>query len=258
MPEVSNVETNDFVFHNSFTVCGKIVFKRPIKNGNLFALSIARNTRKKDEKGRPIKAYRMVDVHFEGATGKFYDKQFETGDFVIIGGVTQKVRNFYLARDMVKLVGLTMAPKIIGRYENHDSNRVNIRGRITKSAAVNDELVICNLFTNVHRKFRNPNPEGTIEFFEDDFISETPVAIWRTREGEHDAKAFVTQLTKGTWLDVSGFIDTKKMELRDGRTFTEQRLIARDIYVVGDIQVENHKEEPREKIIIPMNYEKEV
>lgn len=230
-------KTNDYVYRNEVSVCGKIIFKRAVKNGNLFAISISRrlkNPKVNEETGKyEYMRLRTVDVFFEGATGKMYDKLYEVGDFVSITGVTQKTRNNYLARNMVKIIGLTMLPKVIRQHETRDKNYVTIRGKIDHINVLNDNYILCDVYTNVHKRFRNPNTENeTVTHFEDDFISVTPVGIIRNQ----DAKEAAKELTKGTWIDISGYIDVKKIKLVDDSVITETRIIAQNVYIVGMTQ----------------------
>ena len=237
----ANFEVNDYEFRNDFTICGKIIYKRAIKNGNMFAISIGRRLktpRLNETTGKmETMQFRTVDVDFEGAVGKTYDKMYEVGDFVVVSGVVQKTRNNYLARNMVKLIGLSMSPKIVGNHENRDKNYVILRGRVDYSVALNNNYIICDLYTNIDKKFKNPNTENTdVPYFTDSFVSYTPIGINRP---EGDAKEAVKELTKGTWLDVSGFIDVRKIQLSDDGIVTETRVICQDVSIIGQTQVNN-------------------
>ncbi len=221
---------NEFEFHNNVVIAGKIIYKAPIKNAHIFTISVRRPGRKLN--------FTRISVIFEGALGSSYDKMYELGDMVVITGVCQKVRNFDLARDGVKIYGLTMSPKIRGEHEVKDQRIMNVRGRISRTIVISNDILLIYLYTNVHKKFPNPNKESDKEFFEDDYISETPIAIYRNKEGEHDTSIIAKDLTKGTWLDVSGWINTKSRVLKNERKLTEQQLVAKDVFIIGEIQAE--------------------
>ncbi len=227
---------SEFEYRNDAKVCGRIVYKRPDVNGNLFVVSVSRKTRKKDEHGRRERVFRLINVFFEGAVGKLYDKMYKVGDFVVITGVVQNVHNNLLARDIIKIIGLNMAPKVVGDYENPDMGRANIRGTITENWAISDDLLIVYVKTVIEKRFSNPNPAGFYKEFVNNFVSYTPLGLWRNYEGQHDAKELSTLLSKGTWIDVSCYIETRKANLKSGRILTEQRLYASDADIVGDLQ----------------------
>jgi len=231
MSKIMKSTGNEFEFYNTVTIAGKIIYKAAIKGANVFTVSV-----KRFRNGAPD--YTRISVFFEGALGSSYDKLFELGDMVVISGVCQKTRNYNIARDEVKIYGLTMAPKIRKGNEIPDQRVMNIRGRISRTVVISNDVLLVYLYTNVHKKFRNPNRESDKEFFEDDYISETPVAIYRNKDGEHDVSIIVKELTKGTWLDVSGWINTRYTTLKNGKRITEQQIVTRDVYVIGEIQPE--------------------
>lgn len=224
---------NDFEFYNTVRIAGKIIYKGTIKNAHVFTIAVKRI---KNKQPNSKSEYTRIAVIFEGALGSSYDKLYETGDRVVITGFCQKVRNFNIARDQVKFYGLTMAPKYATHHEIPDHAKVNIRGRISRTIVISNDLLLVYLYTNVHKKYRNPNKESDKEFFENDFVSETPVAIFRNRKDEHDANIVAKELTKGTWLDISGFIKTRERELMDNKKNTEQQIQATKIFMIGESQ----------------------
>jgi len=229
MSELIKSTGNEFKFYNTATVAGKLVYKGTLKDANVFTISV------KTYRGKePM--FTNIAVYFEGALGKTYDTLYEVGDMVAVSGLCQKFRNQTLARDEVKIYGLTMTPKTGENYFVKDQRIVNIRGRIAKTVVISNELLLVYLYTNVHKTYKNPNKESDKEFFEDDYISETPIAILRRGEGEHDAILVARELTKGTWLDVSGWINTKRKELKNGKHITEQQLVAKNVFIIGEIQ----------------------
>jgi len=235
MSNVIKSSGNEFEFHNSVIISGKLIFKKQLKNKHVFTVSV------KKGRGQAAK-YTRISVYFEGALGSTYDKMFELGDMVVISGVSQKKRNYDIARDQVEVYGLTMSSRIASGKEIFDRKNMNIRGRITKTVVISNEIILVYLYTNVHKKVKNPNKESDKEFFEIDYVSETPVAIHRNKEGEHDVQIIKNELTKGTWLDVTGWINTRYTTLKDGREITEQQLVARDVFVIGTVQIETPEE----------------
>lgn len=231
MSKVIKSSGNEFEFHNNVIISGKLIFKKQLKGKHVFTVSV--------KKGRGANAkYTRISTYFEGALGSTYDKMFELGDMVVISGVCQKKRNYNIARDQVEIYGLTMSSRMASGKEMYDCKNMNIRGRITKTVVISNEIILVYLYTNVCKKVKNPNKESNKEFFEIEYISETPVAIHRNGEGEHDVHIIKNELTKGTWLDVTGWVNTRYTTLKDGREITEQQLVARDVFLIGDVQVE--------------------
>ncbi len=232
MSNIIKSNGNEFEFRNTVTISGKIVYKAALKNAHVFTISVKRFHHN-------VPVFTKIAVFYEGALGFTYDQMYEVGDMVVVSGVCQKARNYNVARDEVKIYGLTMSPRVRGNFEVTDRRTLNIRGRISRTVVISNEILLVYLYTNVHKKFKNPNTESDKEFFEDDFISETPVAIYRNKEGEHDVNIIVKELTKGTWLDVSGWINTKTRTLKSGKKVTEQQIVTNDVFIIGDVQKES-------------------
>ena len=234
-------DINEYECYNAATVSGKIIYTRPLRNATLFTIS------SKNEKTGQLTP---IAVYFEGVVGTEFSEKFKIGDYVIVTGVVQNYRNRHTSRDEIRVFGLTMAhrPKF-SEYTGHkttDMKTFNIRGRVTRTLAISDSIALIFVNTVLQRKFKNPlynpNDEESVEFFSKRYISNTPIAIYRGDEGEHDAKDIAAGFTVGTWVHMSGWINTRKSVSKNTQqNITEQQLVANKITIIGELQLPSEK-----------------
>ncbi len=218
--------TDEYKYQNTATISGYIVAKHSVKNGHVFTISVAN---KNDTAKREY-----INVYFEGALGKYYDEKFREHTKVIVNGVAQGI--ILKNRNSVRIFGLNMANRKYLKREFVDFRKVHIRGKISETVVINENVLLVYVSTNVHKTFKNPNRKPETAIFENDFISTTPIAIYRNFEGGHDASLVAQELTKGTWINVTGRINTVRKTRKDGSQITEQNLVAYEIFRIGEIQ----------------------
>ena len=222
--------TDEFVYKNNVQICGRIYSKQQIKNGTAFVVSVNHKYDKKRE---------HIQVIFEGALGKYYNKSFDKGDFVVLNGVVQGKYDKRVNKNIVSVYGTRMTnQKSLGK-KLPDFRKLTMRGKIDRTIVINDDIILVYLYTNVTKETPNPNKKSETDTFTKDFISVAPIALYRNIEGGHDAKALEKTFTKGTWLEIEGRINTKKSKLDDGKIYTQQHLVAHEVFIIGEIQIPN-------------------
>lgn len=210
--------TNEFVSHNNVSLCGKIVKAFRAKRDEVrFEISIGRSAapvfdEKTGKKRYPFKRDENGKVLSERIVVRFFDRQadelfdtYKVGDYVNVTAVAQTVRNHYDGTSKTDIWGLSMNPKVINGKLINDHNHLDLRGKIVSSNAVNDNLVIVNILTKVEKKF----PTGNGSFYVQKYKSITPVGIYR-KDGT--ARELDKNFTKGTWINVKGYLTTVKKE----------------------------------------------
>ena len=225
--------TDEFIYKNEARISGYVVSKRTVKNGCIFYVS----TKKKKNQPENSNSHKeIVCVYFEGALAKYYYERFKAHDLVIVNGVVQNTFNQKSSRSSVRIYGLSMTNRKYLKVKLPDFRRFHVRGKITQTVVVNNDVVLVFLHTNVHKNYKNPNKSSEVKTFENDYVSDTPIAIYRNFDGGHDAKLVEKELTKGTWLDITGRINSQQKVTKDGKTVTEQNLVSYDIFRIGELQ----------------------
>ena len=158
----------DFTAHNTINLCGKVVKKtHPKKDEVRFQVSCGHRGAKKDANGRIHRD--VITVRFFDGLAKKYDEMFGVGDFVTVNAVAQNVRNHYTGTAKVDIWGIAMGPKLVNGKMIQDHNHVNIRGKISSSAVINNSLLILNVETKVEKKYQNPRKETEYPILTDTF-----------------------------------------------------------------------------------------
>lgn len=236
----------DFTSHNKVSLCGRIVrsFKAK-RNEYRFEISIGRSAapvidEKTGKKRYPLRRNEKGQVIGEKIIVRFFDKRgeeyfakYKPGDFVVADAVVQTVRNHYDGSTKTDIWGLSFSPKVINGRLTNDHNRVDLRGKVVSSNVVNDNLVIVNILTKCTKKsiFSGENMDPTI--IETTYKSITPVGIYY-RDGS--ARAADKEFTKGTWLNVHGYLTTVRQDNADG-SFRRKILVrGTKIDVIGVVQ----------------------
>lgn len=222
---------NEFEHHNLVHLCGKLVSKKRIKRDTLLVVISCGNRReRKDKDGKIIRD--IIRVTFYDDAAKAYDERFETGDFVTISGISQLVRDHYNGTSAVAIWGITMGPKYVNGHMIPDHNQVNILGKIESAAVISKNYILINVKTTVQKERKYLGESNEISSITQTYTSVTPIGV----RCDGDAAQVVKQFTPGTYINSSGYVDTKKMDIDETHTHIVNRIISTRLEIVGDIQ----------------------
>ena len=222
---------NEFEHHNLVHLCGKLVSKKRIKRDTLLVvISCGSRRESKDKDGKIIRD--IIRVTFYDDAAKAYDERFETGDFVTISGISQLVRDHYNGTSAVAIWGITMGPKYVNGHMIPDHNQVNILGKIESAAVISKNYILINVKTTVQKERKYLGESNEISSITQTYTSVTPIGV----RCDGDAAQVVKQFTPGTYINSSGYVDTKKMDIDETHTHIVNRIISTRLEIVGDIQ----------------------
>lgn len=222
---------NEFEHHNLVHLCGKLVSKKRIKRDTLLVvISCGSRRERKDKDGKIIRDIIRVTLYDDAA--KAYDERFETGDFVTISGISQLVRDHYNGTSAVAIWGITMGPKYVNGHMIPDHNQVNILGKIESAAVISKNYILINVKTTVQKERKYLGESNEISSITQTYTSVTPIGV----RCDGDAAQVVKQFTPGTYINSSGYVDTKKMDIDETHTHIVNRIISTRLEIVGDIQ----------------------
>lgn len=222
---------NEFEHHNLVHLCGKLVSKKRIKRDTLLVvISCGSRRERKDKDGKIIRD--IIRVTFYDDAAKAYDERFETGDFVTISGISQLVRDHYNGTSAVAIWGITMGPKYVNGHMIPDHNQVNILGKIESAAVISKNYILINVKTTVQKERKYLGESNEISSITQTYTSVTPIGV----RCDGDAAQVVKQFTSGTYINSSGYVDTKKMDIDETHTHIVNRIISTRLEIVGDIQ----------------------
>lgn len=222
---------NEFEHHNLVHLCGKLVSKKRIKRDTLLVvISCGSRRERKDKDGKIIRD--IIRVTFYDDAAKAYDERFETGDFVTISGISQLVRDHYNGTSAVAIWGITMGPKYVNGHMIPDHNQVNILGKIESAAVISKNYILINVKTTVQKERKYLGESNEISSITQTYTSVTPIGV----RCDGDAAQVVKQFTPGTYINSSGYVDTKKMDIDETHTHIVNRIISTRLEIVGDIQ----------------------
>lgn len=222
---------NEFEHHNLVHLCGKLVSKKRIKRDTLLVvISCGSRRERKDKDGKIIRD--IIRVTFYDDAAKAYDERFETGDFVTISGISQLVRDHYNGTSAVAIWGITMGPKYVNGHMIPDHNQVNILGKIESAAVISKNYILINVKTTVQKERKYLGESNVISSINQTYTSVTPIGI----RCAGDASQVIKQFTPGTYINSSGYVDTKKMNIDEDHTHIVNRIISTRLEIVGDIQ----------------------
>lgn len=222
---------NEFEHHNLVHLCGKLVSKKRIKRDTLLVvISCGSRRERKDKDGKIIRD--IIRVTFYDDAAKAYDERFETGDFVTISGISQLVRDHYNGTSAVAIWGITMGPKYVNGHMIPDHNQVNILGKIESAAVISKNYILINVKTTVQKERKYLGESNEISSITQTYTSVTPIGV----RCDWDAAQVVKQFTPGTYINSSGYVDTKKMDIDETHTHIVNRIISTRLEIVGDIQ----------------------
>lgn len=222
---------NEFEHHNLVHLCGKLVSKKRIKRDTLLVvISCGSRRERKDKDGKIIRD--IIRVTFYDDAAKAYDERFETGDFVTISGISQLVRDHYNGTSAVAIWGITMGPKYVNGHMIPDHNQVNILGKIESAAVISKNYILINVKTTVQKERKYLGESNEISSITQTYTSVTPIGV----RCDGDAAQVVKQFTQGTYINSSGYVDTKKMDIDETHTHIVNRIISTRLEIVGDIQ----------------------
>lgn len=222
---------NEFEHHNLVHLCGKLVSKKRIKRDTLLVvISCGSRRERKDKDGKIIRD--IIRVTFYDDAAKAYDERFETGDFVTISGISQLVRDHYNGTSAVAIWGITMGPKYVNGHMIPDHNQVNILGKIESAAVISKNYILINVKTTVQKERKYLGESNEISSINQTYTSVTPIGI----RCAGDASQVIKQFTPGTYINSSGYVDTKKMDIDETHTHIVNRIISTRLEIVGDIQ----------------------
>lgn len=222
---------NEFEHHNLVHLCGKLVSKKRIKRDTLLVvISCGSRRERKDKDGKIIRD--IIRVTFYDDAAKAYDERFETGDFVTISGISQLVRDHYNGTSAVAIWGITMGPKYVNGHMIPDHNQVNILGKIESAAVISKNYILINVKTTVQKERKYLGESNEISSITQTYASVTPIGV----RCDGDAAQVVKQFTPGTYINSSGYVDTKKMDIDETHTHIVNRIISTRLEIVGDIQ----------------------
>jgi hypothetical protein len=222
---------NEFEHHNLVHLCGKLVSKKRIKRDTLLVvISCGSRRERKDKDGKTIRD--IIRVTFYDDAAKAYDERFETGDFVTISGISQLVRDHYNGTSAVAIWGITMGPKYVNGHMIPDHNQVNILGKIESAAVISKNYILINVKTTVQKERKYLGESNEISSITQTYTSVTPIGV----RCDGDAAQVVKQFTPGTYINSSGYVDTKKMDIDETHTHIVNRIISTRLEIVGDIQ----------------------
>ena len=204
---------NEFEHHNLVHLCGKLVSKKRIKRDTLLVvISCGSRRERKDKDGKIIRD--IIRVTFYDDAAKAYDERFETGDFVTISGISQLVRDHYNGTSAVAIWGITMGPKYVNGH------------------MIPDHYILINVKTTVQKERKYLGESNEISSITQTYTSVTPIGV----RCDGDAAQVVKQFTPGTYINSSGYVDTKKMDIDETHTHIVNRIISTRLEIVGDIQ----------------------
>lgn len=196
---------NEFEHHNLVHLCGKLVSKKRIKRDTLLVvISCGSRRERKDKDGKIIRD--IIRVTFYDDAAKAYDERFETGDFVTISGISQLVRDHYNGTSAVAIWGITMGPKYVNGHMIPDHNQVNILGKIESAAVISKNYILINVKTTVQKERKYLGESNEISSITQTYTSVTPIGV----RCDGDAAQVVKQFTPGTYINSSGYVDTKR------------------------------------------------
>lgn len=222
---------NEFEHHNLVHLCGKLVSKKRIKRDTLLVvISCGSRRERKNKDGKIIRD--IIRVTFYDDAAKAYDERFETGDFVTISGISQLVRDHYNGTSAVAIWGITMGPKYVNGHMIPDHNQVNILGKIESAAVISKNYILINVKTTVQKERKYLGESNEISSITQTYTSVTPIGV----RCDGDAAQVVKQFTQGTYINSSGYVDTKKMDIDETHTHIVNRIISTRLEIVGDIQ----------------------
>lgn len=227
--------SKEFTSHNNVSLCGRIMsIVRAKKDEVKITLGVARSAKPvlgdegkvyhplmRDKDNYVIREY--ITVRFFDKLADEIEKKQEVGDYIIVNAVVQNVRNHYSGTSKVDIWGISVAPKRRGNRTVNDHNRVDLRGKIVKSTIVNENLVIINLLTKCDKETKTPNDNVISTTYK----SVTPVGFYY-KDGNARLKA--NDFTKGTWLNIRGYIKTKE---KNNKSIDSKFSKIRETYIYG-------------------------
>ena len=221
----------EYEHRNIVHLCGKMVSKKRLKRDTLLVIiSCGHKKERKDKNGKILRD--IVRVTFFDDAAEFYDNRFEVGDFVIINGISQLVRDHYNGTSAVSIWGISMGPKFIGGKMLPDQNRVYLLGKIDTAAVISKNYILLNVKTTVTKERKYLGSSNEISNISQTYTSVTPVGI----RCNGDANQLIRKFTPGTYINASGFIDTKRLVIDETHTHIVNRVISTQLEIVGDIQ----------------------
>lgn len=225
-PQKRVAKKEDFVNINSVEITGKIVKAFPSgKNGYAFIISITPPAKKRPKQNSGGLYLRdLIPVYFYDKAAKIYSEKFHVGEFVTIRAIAQTIRR--REGDHTAIWGLDIHP---AKEPYRDRNRVYIRGKIDRIKVISNNYIIVNVETKCDVSYPNPNPESEISMLTETFKSVTPVGLRIKDNASEIAKSY----TKGTWVDISGFVDARKTK---NSTRKKMHIIATHVEIIGTIQ----------------------
>lgn len=238
------IDIKDFTSHNSVSLCGRIMkILRTKKDEVRVTLGIARGGKPveisdgkkvyplmRDKEGRIVREY--VTVKFFDDMAKNIEERYTNGDFVVISGVVQNVRNHYDNTNTINIWGTNIAAKRQGERIINDHNRIALRGKIASSTVINDNFAIVNVLTKVDKNVRASNSAGKIT---EAYKSITPIGYYFKEGG---ARREVAKFTKGTWINITGYVKSKENAPKNAAENPRRRIYvyATSSEIIGNIQ----------------------
>mgnify|MGYP007010059353 FL=1 len=113
-----------------------------------------------------------------------------------------------------------------------DHNQVNILGKIESAAVISKNYILINVKTTVQKERKYLGESNEISSITQTYTSVTPIGV----RCDGDAAQVVKQFTPGTYINSSGYVDTKKMDIDETHTHIVNRIISTRLEIVGDIQ----------------------
>lgn len=251
------IDTKDFISHNNVSLCGRIMkILRTKKDEVRLTLGVARGDKpivigdkktyplKRDASGKIIREY--ITIKFFDDMATFVNDNYVVGDFVIISGVVQNVRNHYDNTNAVNIWGTNIAPKRQGERMVNDHNRVVLRGKVINCNVINDNFAIVNVLTKVDKNVKANNSLGKVT---ETYKSVTPIGYYFK---ENNARREAARFTKGTWVNITGYVKVKEDKAKsiDGKHKLNTYIYAISDEIIGNIQPsddELYKEYVKEK-----------
>lgn len=222
---------NEFEHRNIVHLCGKLVSKKRLKRDTLLVvISCGRRKERRDKDGKILRD--VIRVTFYDDAAEAYDKRYEVGDFVNISGITQLIRDHYNGTSAVSIWGITMGPKYVGGRMIPDHNQVNILGKIESAAVISKDYILLNVKTTVQKERKYLGESNEVSSITQKYTSVTSIGI----RCAGDALQVSRQFTTGTYVNVSGFIETKRLKVDETHTHIVNRVIGTYLEIVGDIQ----------------------
>ena len=212
------MENNQYIPQNEAILQGKIIRINEKKNQVIFTLSCGNGRQKKNKDGLILRD--IVSVRFFDEESRYYKEHFHVGDFVSATAICQNIRDHYNQTTRLNFWGITMGTA----RDSQDKNDIHIRGKITTAATVSDDYLIVNILTYLEKKRPNTRANTDIPVLSEMYKSITPVGV----RCDGDAKEIVKSFTKGTWLDIEGFVYGRTTR-KAGKEKKVQRIIAKKI-----------------------------